>query len=456
MTLSQAGLQAALSQDTDECFIECIKIEHSSITTIKLVNDRQNLARGDGGYWGFNGTADGWTANGNCTLTTNATFATVTPIGTNPDHQIQSAASLGINGGQNTKVRARIRRVAGAVASGTPVQLFYQTTLRASYSSSYRKDIADSTLPQLVTNQNFESGNVNWTPGGGDVWTVGEYGVAHTGTWSARKVADGVELSEDRLFSDHIPCTVGTRYTFGGRLQLSADHLGGNGAIMGIFWYTASNAFVSANFSPTLNTRDGLWYTRQQTVAAPATAASMRLVFIAMADHSAGTVYADNGFVIDADSQANWVDHEWDMSDLTAGGTDWVDSTISRLRLDFGQDLATIYDIDWIAVGEEWIAFPFRARLQPKSEDRIAEAEIVFDNVDQRIINALRGLSDGATLTYEVTRENDPGSIEVGPYEFEIMGFTADASTISLRVSGDFRLLNEAWPKDWFSPSNAG
>jgi hypothetical protein len=103
-----------------------------------------------------------------------------------------------------------------------------------------------------------------------------------------------------------------------------------------------------------------------------------------------------------------------------------------------------------------FIAFPFRARLQPKSEDRIAEAEIIADNVDQRIITALRGLSDGATATYEVVLADTPNTVEAGPFEFEIMGFSADAATITLRVSGDYRVLNEAWPKDYFAPWNAG
>ncbi|MBL3601307.1 MAG: hypothetical protein JMN25_15820 [gamma proteobacterium endosymbiont of Lamellibrachia anaximandri] len=48
---------------------------------------------------------------------------------------------------------------------------------------------------------------------------------------------------------------------------------------------------------------------------------------------------------------SDWVVVEWDMSQLDAGGTDWLDSTILSIRLDLGANsLADIFDIDWITV----------------------------------------------------------------------------------------------------------
>lgn len=41
----------------------------------------------------------------------------------------------------------------------------------------------------------------------------------------------------------------------------------------------------------------------------------------------------------------------WDMWQLTAGGTDWQDSTITGLRIDPTSTNASTFDIDWIAVG---------------------------------------------------------------------------------------------------------
>lgn len=42
---------------------------------------------------------------------------------------------------------------------------------------------------------------------------------------------------------------------------------------------------------------------------------------------------------------------EWDMSSLTVGGTDWINSTIQRIRIDFGATSGGSFEVDWVAVG---------------------------------------------------------------------------------------------------------
>lgn len=42
---------------------------------------------------------------------------------------------------------------------------------------------------------------------------------------------------------------------------------------------------------------------------------------------------------------------EWDMSALTAGGTDWTSNTIQRIRLDFGNTVGGSFEVDWVSVG---------------------------------------------------------------------------------------------------------
>jgi hypothetical protein len=102
-----------------------------------------------------------------------------------------------------------------------------------------------------------------------------------------------------------------------------------------------------------------------------------------------------------------------------------------------------------------FVAFPFEARLHARSDDMDASAEIVADNVDQRIIEALRGLSHGATVRYEVVLAGSPNNVEQGPFDFEIKGFSANVSTVSLKISFALDFLNEAFPKDYFAPWNA-
>lgn len=42
---------------------------------------------------------------------------------------------------------------------------------------------------------------------------------------------------------------------------------------------------------------------------------------------------------------------EWDMAALTAGGADWVNSTITNIRMDFGNVSGGVFEVDWIAIG---------------------------------------------------------------------------------------------------------
>ncbi|WP_442513829.1 phage tail tip fiber protein [Pseudomonas promysalinigenes] len=43
---------------------------------------------------------------------------------------------------------------------------------------------------------------------------------------------------------------------------------------------------------------------------------------------------------------------EWDMANLTWGGNDWTENTITRLRLDLGNTSGGVFDVDWIVVGQ--------------------------------------------------------------------------------------------------------
>ena len=43
---------------------------------------------------------------------------------------------------------------------------------------------------------------------------------------------------------------------------------------------------------------------------------------------------------------------QWDMSALTAGGTDFITNTITKIRIDLGATAADVFDVDWVAIGK--------------------------------------------------------------------------------------------------------
>lgn len=73
-------------------------------------------------------------------------------------------------------------------------------------------------------------------------------------------------------------------------------------------------------------------------------------VFYSTASHSDSASFyknISNPFV----RNNEWIICEWDMSQLTAGGNDWRNSTILGFRIDLGANAGDTYELDWVEVG---------------------------------------------------------------------------------------------------------
>jgi hypothetical protein len=67
-----------------------------------------------------------------------------------------------------------------------------------------------------------------------------------------------------------------------------------------------------------------------------------------------------------------YVTLEWDMANLTAGGTDWIDSTITSIRLDLGATSSDVFEVEWITIGNYPVII---------ASDQISMVEIVPGDV---------------------------------------------------------------------------
>jgi hypothetical protein len=73
-----------------------------------------------------------------------------------------------------------------------------------------------------------------------------------------------------------------------------------------------------------------------------------------------------------------WAIAEWDMTSLTAGGSDWTANTIQRLRFDLVRSSAgTTFEVDWIAVGTRAFGVS-TAALQQEATVRASETGALF------------------------------------------------------------------------------
>jgi len=101
--------------------------------------------------------------------------------------------------------------------------------------------------------------------------------------------------------------------------------------------------------------------------------------------------------------QNQWHVFEWDMRSLTAGGTDWITNTITRLRLDLANSQQD-WEVDWIAVGS--------------FEIDTVSLRGIKDLADQTQINtaaAITGQKSGAT-TQITAGTSAPGSPATGDW----------------------------------------
>lgn len=112
-------------------------------------------------------------------------------------------------------------------------------------------------------------------------------------------------------------------------------------------------------------------------------------------------------------------------------------------------------DIDYN--GYTWIALPFRPELPSDREDEIPAVTITIDNVDQRVVQAVRQIQSPAQFNLEVVRVDDQGTVhgEIGPMNFLLQQVTYDALTVRGTLGYESNVLDEPAMAIAFGPSVA-
>lgn len=125
---------------------------------------------------------------------------------------------------------------------------------------------------------------------------------------------------------------------------------------------------------------------------------------------------------------------------------------------DLAEPLRLVNDkVDLVRTAGTFAAFPFEVQDFARSDESIAEAVITADTVDQRIIEAMRSIQNPRpVVVYEGVFADAPNEVEHGPMTFEVQGFVADQGTIAMKVAFKLDMLGEAFPRDYFTPGNAG
>jgi len=102
--------------------------------------------------------------------------------------------------------------------------------------------------------------------------------------------------------------------------------------------------------------------------------------------------------------------------------------------------------------GNEYLAFPFDIILPDENENRPPRAKLTIDNIDRRIVRAVREVQGQVTVTLEIVLASSPDIVEYGPSELTLTDVLYDALTVEGNL-GPEDVLSEPIPGDSFDPS---
>lgn len=103
--------------------------------------------------------------------------------------------------------------------------------------------------------------------------------------------------------------------------------------------------------SPTISLNGGLYDKIRMRVRRKGGASWQGQVYYRTAGHDYSELYTKI-LATDPTIGGAWTVIEWDMANLTNGGTDWTSNTITSLRVDLGNASGDVFEIDWIAIGK--------------------------------------------------------------------------------------------------------
>lgn len=98
---------------------------------------------------------------------------------------------------------------------------------------------------------------------------------------------------------------------------------------------------------------------------------------------------------------------------------------------ELSEPIRVVNNIEAITSRElEFIALPFELELPAEQSDGLGVAQIKVDNVDRRIVQAIRSISSAPSVTIEMIVADDPDVVELTVDDLVLANATYDATTV--------------------------
>lgn len=104
--------------------------------------------------------------------------------------------------------------------------------------------------------------------------------------------------------------------------------------------------------------------------------------------------------------------------------------------------------------GNLYVGFSFDVNLPTDSGDTVPITSIRMDNVDRRIVDAVRAISSPATVKLEVILASDPDVVEITLDNMKMRQVEYDALLVEAVLQYE-DVLHQAFPTHTYTPANA-
>ena len=122
-------------------------------------------------------------------------------------------------------------------------------------------------------------------------------------------------------------------------------------------------------------------------------------------------------------------------------------------------EMVTMYfvnnTVDIVSNGTTYTAYPFDLTLPDDREDTITGLQLTIDNVDRRIVQAVRSIDTPATFTLSVIRAAEPNVVVAGPVSCTLRNVSYTALTVSGDLAPHENVTDEPYPQHTFTPATA-
>ncbi|KKM70120.1 hypothetical protein LCGC14_1443930 [marine sediment metagenome] len=126
---------------------------------------------------------------------------------------------------------------------------------------------------------------------------------------------------------------------------------------------------------------------------------------------------------------------------------------IEITHVDTGLILRVTSDaVDTVSNGNTYVHFPFKLTLPDDTTDEMPSAQLVIDNVDRTLLNALRSISTPPVVNIKIVLASDPDTVEVDLSGFDLSNVSYDQQSITGRLQFKTYIM-EPFPGERFNPN---